>query len=189
MKCLKCNHEISDQRKSCFYCGAPTESDASPAKTVSLTDKNNVFIYTEKTEQGNPEDLPEDMRLELEEALRQGKKDVVLEKTGVVHKSLDAEISKADIMPFEKISSVLAEMKDLLDRGEMTAEVYEPMALDVLKDYLASLDDNAQLAFLDDKHPGLELHQYMTAGMFKKLRPIVMKSLMDKAEKRNQSGA
>jgi len=74
MKCLKCNHETSDKSKFCFYCGAPTESDASPAKTVSLTDKNNVFIYTEKTEQGKPEDLPEDMRLELEEALRQVKK-------------------------------------------------------------------------------------------------------------------
>jgi len=107
---------------------------------------------------------------------------VVLEKTSVVHKSLDAETLKTDIMPLEKISSVLAETKDLLDRGEMTPEVYEPMALDVLKDYLAAMDDKAQLAFLDDKLPGMELHQYMTAGMFKKLRPIVMKSLMDKAE-------
>ncbi|MBN1663275.1 MAG: zinc ribbon domain-containing protein [Deltaproteobacteria bacterium] len=168
MQCPKCNHKISDQSKSCLYCGAPIGDEGAAPKTFAFADKNGLFIQTEQTsveidhKKINLEDLPEDMRLKLEEAMRQGKNEVVIEKTSTVSNSLDT-------MPLEKISSVLAKMKDLLDRGQMNHEVYEPMALSIIKDYLATLDDKAQLTFLDDKLPGIALHKYMTEGMFKKL--------------------
>lgn len=187
MQCPKCNHKISDSSKSCLYCGAPITSDAAPAKTVAFADKNSLFIQTEITHNGKNvklEDLPQDIRQKVEEALRQGKKEAIIEKTSTVSNSLDAVTSKADIMPLEKITSVLAKMKDSLDRGQMTPEVYEPMALSVIRDYLAGLDDKAQLTFLDNTLDGIELHKYMTEEMFKKLRPMVINSLMDKAKRR-----
>lgn len=192
MQCPKCKHTISDQSKSCLYCGAPIASNVTPVKTFAFADKNSVFIQTEKTQTEimrdgknvKLEDLSQDIRQKVEEALRQGKKEVVLEKTSTVSNSLDAATSKADIMPLEKISSVLARMKDSLDSGQMKPEAYEPMALSVIGDYLATLDDKAQLTFLDNTLDGIELHKYMTEEMFKKLRPMVINSLVDKAKKR-----
>jgi hypothetical protein len=192
MQCPKCKHTISDASKTCLYCGVPIANDAAPVKTVAFADKNNLFIQTEKTKTEimhngrnvKLEDLPQDIRQKVEEALRQGKQEAIIEKTSTVSNSLDAVTSKADIMPLEKITSVLARMKDSLDCGQMKPEVYEPMALSIIRDYLATLDDKAQLTFLDNTLPGIELHKYMTERMFTKLRPLVISSLVDKAKKR-----
>jgi len=64
-----------------------------------------------------------------------------------------------------KTVAILARMKDLLDRGRFDKALYERMALDVIRDYLSTLDDSARLIFVSYEIQDSELFPFLTGGM------------------------
>ncbi len=183
MQCPKCNHTISDKSESCLYCGAPMAGNATARQSVVFADKNSLFVQTQETRELKIEDLPENLRGSVEEAIRQGKKEVVVKENTAISHSPENTSPKTDSLPSEKLLPVLTKMKDLLNNGQMQAADYERMTLSIITEHLSNLDDQAKLACIDPGNKDIALHQYVNEAMLKKLKSFVIKAIADKEKK------
>jgi len=83
MECLKCGHRIPDMDDKCLYCGAWTRGEVSsktktePSQFVTASEKTGVSfpgiqVTKEEINYKKSEDLPESLRVKIEEILRKG---------------------------------------------------------------------------------------------------------------------
>ena len=83
-------------------------------------------------------------------------------------------------LSLNKIIAVIAKMKSLLDAGRFEQALYERMTLDLVRDYLSTMDDSKQLIFVSYEIENSELSPYVTPEMLEKLRHFVMDSIANR---------
>ena len=84
MRCLKCGHENLGKKRDCIYCGAMLEGETSREISYIVDKKSNVFISDKQNKKVNFNDLPEDVRRKIEDAVQKGKKEVIVKKDSSV---------------------------------------------------------------------------------------------------------
>ena len=119
MECLKCGHRMPDRADKCLYCGwirgeviSRTGTEPGPSATSSeKTGKNISPIQATPKEfrYEKIEDLPEDLRVKVEEMLKKGENRSVEIKTSVSKfpDSLDSIRSKKKKMSFLSALKIL----------------------------------------------------------------------------------
>ncbi len=80
-------------------------------------------------------------------------------------------------LSLEKIVAVIAKMKSLLDAGRFEQPLYERMSLDLIRDYLSTMDESGRLIFVSYEIQDSELAPYLTQDMREKLKLHIMDSL------------
>lgn len=92
----------------------------------------------------------------------------------------EAVSSDKELLSIEKTVAMLAKMKGLLENGRFDADVYERMALDSVKDYLATLTDETRLIFVSYEIGDSALAPFLNAEMIEKLKVSVMDEISEK---------
>lgn len=92
----------------------------------------------------------------------------------------EAAVSGDGGLSFNRIVAVIGKMKSLLDAGRFEQAPYERMVLDLVRDYLSTMDDSKKLIFVSYEIEGSELSSFLTPGMLERLRHSVMDSITNK---------
>jgi len=80
VRCLKCGHEHFVKKSDCIYCGASLEGETSRETSCIADKKSNVFISDKKNKETTFNDLAENVRHKIEDAVRKGKNEVIVKK-------------------------------------------------------------------------------------------------------------
>ncbi len=180
MECPKCGHALADKKKTCMYCGASLQSQASNPKLRWVGKKRHVVVTDKRGVKRNLEDLPEHLRHKVEAAMRKGKGKVIVQE----ERTLDDTFStgardKLSALPLEKALNLLSKMRESCNHGDIDYDVYERMAAGIIKDYVLSLDDDMRTGFALNGITESDLSGYLTDDMLRDLRALVLASDLD----------
>jgi hypothetical protein len=180
VRCLKCGHENLGKKRDCIYCGASLEGETSREISYAADKKSNVFILDKQNKEVNFNDLPENVRHKIEDAVRKGKNEVVVKKETSVFQPHPTSAKQEHALSFEKILALLSEMKNSFNEGRIEYDDYERMASDIVKDYISALDDNIEIDFVISEIKNSEIYDYLDDKMIKDLKTFVISSVSDK---------
>ena len=174
MECPKCGRQISAKKEKCMYCGA-SASGRSPSTINHKVSKNgNMIISDVHDEAETLQDLPDQVRSKIEDALREGKNEVLIkEESPIVH---DAEQEVPVVASLERVLTLLSKMKDTLEDGKIDSSAYDRMALDMIRDYISTLPEDLRLNFVVHEITQSELFGYINEDILRDLRAFVLSS-------------
>ena len=181
MHCLKCGRKFSDKKKICIYCGASLDGQASPQANYLVTKDSNIFISEEQNNSVKLQNLPKHVRYKVEDDFRNGNDGaIVKEERTIVQPHLENTNEQRGAISLEKILTLLSKMKDSFNSGHLENSVYERMVLDIMKDFISTLDDDIKLNFVVNQIMDSELADYLNEEWLNNLRAFVISSLTDK---------
>ena len=180
MQCPKCGRKVAGKREACMYCGASLDGQPSTLKNIHVDDDHNVIIASDQQQKVKLEDLPANLRHKAEEAIRKDDQEgTSSDERSVVHATSGAAFSEQAALSLEKTLTLLSQMQDSLHKGQIDSSIYERMATDIVKDYIASMDDNIKVNFVVNGITNSELSVYLTDAMLNDLRAFVISSVAD----------
>ena len=181
MNCPKCNRKVSGNRKTCLYCGETIDQQPVPKKTFSMSNGNIFYIKSEKTGVIDFADIPENIRTEVENAVREGKNKVTIQdEIRVIEHISNGKSDDRIALSKENTLSLLSGIKDSYEQGQMTIEEYEKMVLEFIKDFLAPIDDSEKIRFVVNGIKSSEFMAYLNDDMLLKLRRYIIDSAGNK---------
>lgn len=180
VRCLKCGHEYADNKKNCIYCGASLDGEVLQAKNYIVDRESNIFVSETQNKEIKFNDLPDHVRHKIEDAIRKGKKEVIIkEECTVIQPPLTA--AKQDrTLSLEKVLSLLSEMKATFNKGHLEYNIYERMVFDIMKDFIYTLDDDIKIDFVVNDINNSEISDYLNDKIIKDLRTFFIASISDK---------
>jgi hypothetical protein len=180
VRCLKCGREYAGQKKNCIYCGASLEGDVSQ-EINDITDKEGmIYISETQNKEVSLKDLPEHARHKLEDAIRKGKKDVVVKEERTVIQAHSTDAKEEPALSLEKVLTLLSEMKNSYNKGHFEYNIYERMVFDIMKDFIYTLDDDIKIEFVVNDINNSEISDYLNDKIIKDLRTCFIASTTDK---------
>jgi hypothetical protein len=179
MQCPKCKHPISDTCEHCMYCGTPLGDNAFLESVVD-SDKAELAGSVQQSGTINCDVAPVNKQLEPDDIVSNDRHGVIVENIDVTSAS-DKDVDPiADALSMEKTVAMLAKMKGLLDKGRFDADVYERMALDTIKDYLLTLNDETRLIFVSYEIESSGFAPFLNEEMIERMRTFVMDEISQK---------
>lgn len=180
VRCLKCGREYPGQKKNCIYCGASLKGEAPQEINYTVDNENNIFVSEKENREVEFRDLPEHIRHKIEDTIRNGKKKVIIKEERSVIQPLSTDAGQKPALSLEKVLALLSEMKDSFNEGNIEYIDYERLVSDIMKDYLATLDDNIRVDFVVNEIKNSKIYDYLDDRMLKKLRTFVISSVSAK---------
>lgn len=178
MECPKCKRNLSVKRSTCLYCGASLDGAFSNHKSRIDIQDNTAVIVDEKPTKIDPTDLKESDLQKLTDAIREGE-EAVLEKsqTQIEEISSAGKDDPTISLYLEKTLTVLEKMKESYKNRQIEYDIYKQMVVEMVKDYISTLDDNVKVHFVVNEISVSELAEYLDDGMLKELRAFVISSV------------
>ena len=180
MKCPKCGREFSNKKQICIYCGAALDGQASPKTNYPVNEVSNIFISDDQDKEVALEDLPAQVRRQVEGAVSKKNDGVVVEDESTIVQSPFATANgQTSTLSIEKVLSLLSKMRASVNHGRLEQSVYERMAAGIIKDYISTLDDDTKLDFVVNRISDSELSDYLNEKILNDLRSFVISSISD----------
>jgi hypothetical protein len=181
VECPKCKRNLSVKKSTCLYCGASLNGTFSNHKNrIDIKDKNAVIV-DEKRTKVELTDLKESDLQKIEDAIREGKNEVIEKsQTQIQEISSDWKDNTPIALSFEKILTVLDKMKESYNDGQIEYRNYKQMVVEMVKDYISTLDNNLKVNFVVNEISASELSEYLDDEILKDLRAFVISSVSDK---------
>ena len=162
MKCPKCGHDVPSTRGRCLYCGASlgnqTAGDAKQAsvpwgKTVVVEKDGKrglgISINIGKRVHEELKDIPESLRRGMEELLSEGGKNhFAVEETVVSTLAASEPAVPFATKPIEQTLDVVAQMKKLLNGGQIEYQTYTTTVIGIMKDFIDSFPEDRKLNYV-----------------------------------------
>lgn len=158
MQCPKCSRQISSKTKRCIYCGASINGQ-SLSKTDHNVGKDGPMIVSDiHYETDTYQDLPEQVRSRVDDALRKGDEGVIIEEESTIVQVLSGSNKEAPAMTsLEKILKLLSKMKNTLEGGNIGHREYNRMVFDIIKDHISTLPEDMRINFIVNEIGNSEL--------------------------------
>jgi len=181
MNCPKCNRKVSDNRKTCLYCGEPLKRQPLSKKHSVITNINGLHIHSETVEKINFSDLPANIKAEVEDAFRKGQKSVTIQdESRIVKYPLDGTTDRQIELSIDDALSLLTGIRKSYEQSNIKTPEYEQMVLDIIQNYLASIDDSEKINFVVNGILDSDFMSFLNDGMLKKLRGSIIDSVSNK---------
>ena len=181
MNCPKCNRKVPDNRKTCMYCGEYLKRQLLSKNHSAMSNINGLHVHRERVEKIDLSDLPANIKAEVEDAFRKGKKSVTIhDESRIVKYPLDGTADKQIELSIDDALSLLTGIRDSYEQSNINTAEYEQMVLDILQNYLASIDDSDKINFVVNGILDSDLTSFLNDRMLKKLRGFIIESVSNK---------
>ena len=181
MKCPRCKRSLAAKKKTCIYCGALLNDRFSNHKTRIAINDNNSIIFNNEHTKVDLKGLKETDWREVKDAIGKDENGIVLkQQTQIRTDTSTQQIDKKLALPFEKILTVLDKIKKSHNDGHIEYAYYKQMVVDIVKDYLATLDENVKIHFIVNEIQDSELSDYLDDEILRDLTAFVISPKSDK---------
>lgn len=181
MNCPKCNRKVSGNRKKCLYCGEPLDQQALSRKIFTKSNTNGFYVQSEKVEILDSTVLPAHIKDKVKDAFRKGQKAVTIkDESRIVNYPLDGMVAKRIELSIDDALSLLAGIRDSYEQRKLKTAEYEQLVLNIIQNYLASIDDSEKINFVVNGVLGSDFMSYLSDGMLKRLRGYIIESVSNK---------
>jgi hypothetical protein len=181
VECPNCKRNLSVKKSTCLYCGASLEGAFSNHKSrIDIQGKDAVVVDEKRTKVEltglNPSDLQK-----IKDAIGEGKNAVIeKDQTQIQEFSSDWKDDTPIALSFEKLIAVIDKMKATYNDGQIEYSNYKQMVVEMVKDYISTLDNSVKIHFVVNEISASELAEYLDDEMLKDLRAFVISSVSDK---------
>jgi hypothetical protein len=142
---------------------------------------NDLHVHSETVEKIDLANLPANVRDEVEDAFRKGQKSVTIQdESKIVKYPLDGTADKQIELSIDDALSFLTGIRNSYKQSNMKTAEYEQMVLDILQNYLASIDDSEKINFVVNGILDSDFMSFLNDGMLKKLRGSIIESVSNK---------
>lgn len=181
MNCPKCNRKIPGNRKTCLYCGESLRRQLLSKNHSATSNINGFHVHSETVEKIDLSDLPANIKAEVEDAFRKGQQSVTIQdESKIVKYPLDGTADKRIELSIDDALSLLTGIRDSYKQSDIKTAEYEQMVLDIIQDYLASIDDSEKINFVVNGILDSDFMSFINDGMLKKLRGSIIASVSNK---------
>ena len=123
------------------------------------------------------QDLPKQVRHKFEDALGEGKEEVIVkEQSTIVQDSLGLEKEEIVTASLWTVLTLLSKMKNSLESGKFGNREYNRMTFNIIKDYISTLPEDMQHNFVVHEITDSELSGLINEDILKGLRAFVLSS-------------
>lgn len=181
MNCPKCNRKVPDNRKTCLYCGESLKQQLLSKSHSAISNINGLYVQSETVEKIDLSDLPANIKTEVEDAFRKGQKSVTIQdESRIVKHPLDGTTDRQIELSIDDALSLLTGIRDSYEQSNIKTPEYEQMVLDIIQNYLASVDDSEKINFVVNGILDSDFMSFLNDRMLKKLRGFVIESVSNK---------
>ena len=181
MNCQKCNRKVPANRKTCLYCGESIDQQPVAKKTFTISNGNISLVQSEMTRIMDFADIPENIRTEVESALRKEQKIVTIQDESRVSEHLsNGKIDNRMQISLENTLTLLSEILDSYKQNRITAKEYDKMVLEFIEDFLTPFDDSEKIRFVVNGIKNSKFMTYLSDDILLKLRRNIIGSVSNK---------
>jgi hypothetical protein len=146
-----------------------------------MSNGNGLYLQSEEVEKVDFSDLPANIKAKVEDAFRRGQKEVnIQDQSRIVEYLSDETVDKQIELSIDDALSLLTGIRDTYKQRRIKHAEYEQMVLDVIQNYLASIDDREKINFVVNGILDSEFMSYLSDVMLKKLRGSIIGSVSNK---------
>lgn len=181
MNCPKCNRKVPGNKKTCLYCGESLSRQLLSKNHSAMSNINGFHVQSKTVEKIDLSDLPADIKAKVEDAFRKGQKSVTIQdESRILKYPFDGTADKRIELSIDDTLSLLAGIRDSYEQSNIKTAEYEQMVLDIIQNYLASINDGEKINFVVNGILDSDFMSFLNDGMLKKLRGSIIESVSNK---------